>query len=287
MKRGEHDYAYNAQAAVDGECGVIVAAALTDVAPDVGHPPALAGEVRALREVAEVSDDDPTTLSADAGYFSGENVGEDGAGLEGADVGHLGVELRIGRRRGQPGPNQVRLEIPLFSRRAAWRAEIRSTIPRRMISAASSVVLQWLIGRPDSPGASHASAIIRQTCSGLIRAGVPVRGPWASRAVRLNSATGTARPAHHCLRHFRTVSRWTPMVRATSLLLSPSAASNTIRARSASCCPVVGRRANRSNAARSAAVMSTGGSFGPGIAPSWPQRGTRFSHYRRFSAKAY
>jgi hypothetical protein len=82
MKRGEYDYAYNAQAAVDGENGVIVAAALTNIAPDVGHLPALAGEVRALREVAEVPDDDPTTLSADAGYFSGENAAEDGAGLD-------------------------------------------------------------------------------------------------------------------------------------------------------------------------------------------------------------
>ena len=82
MKRGAYDYAYNAQAAVDGESGVIVAAELTNVAPDVGHLPALAAEVRVLREVAEVPDDDPTTLSADAGYFSGENAAEDGAGLD-------------------------------------------------------------------------------------------------------------------------------------------------------------------------------------------------------------
>jgi len=82
MKRGDYDYAYNAQAAVDGEHGVIVAAALTNVAPDVGHLPVLAGEVRALRGVVEVPDDDPTTMSADAGYFSGENADEDGAGLD-------------------------------------------------------------------------------------------------------------------------------------------------------------------------------------------------------------
>src|SRR5215211_7355293 len=59
MKRGAYDYAYNAQAAVDGESGVIVAAALTNVAPDVGHLPALADEVRTLREVADMTDDDP------------------------------------------------------------------------------------------------------------------------------------------------------------------------------------------------------------------------------------
>src|SRR5215212_1650371 len=59
MKRGEYDDAYNAQAAVDADSGVIVAAALTNVAPDVGHLPALADEVRALRDVAERPEDDP------------------------------------------------------------------------------------------------------------------------------------------------------------------------------------------------------------------------------------
>jgi transposase len=82
MKRGAYDDAYNAQAVVDGEGGVIVAAALTNVAPDVGHLPALAGEVRALRDVVQVPDDDPTTMSADTGYFSGENAAEDGTGLD-------------------------------------------------------------------------------------------------------------------------------------------------------------------------------------------------------------
>src|SRR5215213_4911193 len=82
MKRGAYDYADNAQAAVDGESGVIVVADLTNVAPDVGHLPPIAAKVRALRDVAELPEDDPTTMSADAGYFSGENAGEDGAGLD-------------------------------------------------------------------------------------------------------------------------------------------------------------------------------------------------------------
>jgi transposase len=82
MKRGEYDYAYNAQAAVDAESGVIVAAGLTNVAPDVGHLPALVAEVRTLREAAALPDDHPTTVSADAGYFGGENAAEDGAGLD-------------------------------------------------------------------------------------------------------------------------------------------------------------------------------------------------------------
>jgi transposase len=82
MKRGAYDYAYNAQAAVDAESGVIVAAALTNVAPDMGHLPDLVAEIRGLREGLGLPDDHPTTVSADAGYFSGENADEDGTGLD-------------------------------------------------------------------------------------------------------------------------------------------------------------------------------------------------------------
>jgi transposase len=82
MKRGEYAYAYNAQAAVDAESGVIAAADLTNVAPDVGHLPKLVARVRALREAAGLPDGVPTTVSADAGYFSGDNVAEAGAGLD-------------------------------------------------------------------------------------------------------------------------------------------------------------------------------------------------------------
>jgi hypothetical protein len=42
---GEYD-AYNVQAAVDGPSGVIVAAALTNVAPDLGHLPELLARVQ-------------------------------------------------------------------------------------------------------------------------------------------------------------------------------------------------------------------------------------------------
>jgi transposase len=82
MKRGAYDYAYNAQAVVDAESGVIIAAVLTNVAPDMCHLPALVAEVRALRDGVGLPDDHATTVSADAGYFSGENADEDGAGLD-------------------------------------------------------------------------------------------------------------------------------------------------------------------------------------------------------------
>ena len=82
MKTGAYDYADNAQAGVDGASGVIVVAELTNVSPDVGQLPAAASEVRALRDIADLPEEQPTTLSADAGDFSGENAAEDGAGLD-------------------------------------------------------------------------------------------------------------------------------------------------------------------------------------------------------------
>src|SRR5215211_5067537 len=82
MKRGAYDYAYNAQAAVDGEHGVIVAAALTNVAPDMGHLPDLVADVRGLRDVAGLAAAHLTTVTADTGYFSGENAAEDRDGLD-------------------------------------------------------------------------------------------------------------------------------------------------------------------------------------------------------------
>jgi transposase len=82
MKRGEYDYAYNAQAAVDAECGIIIAATLTNVAPDMGHLPEVVADVRALRAVADMPVTAPTTVSADAGYFSGDNIATEGGGID-------------------------------------------------------------------------------------------------------------------------------------------------------------------------------------------------------------
>src|SRR6476620_4348537 len=62
MKRGAYDYAYNAQAVVDAESGVIVAAVLTNLAADMRHLPGLVAEVRALRDGVGLSDDRPTTV---------------------------------------------------------------------------------------------------------------------------------------------------------------------------------------------------------------------------------
>jgi IS5 family transposase len=82
MKRGEYDYAYNAQAAVEAESGVIVAAALTNAAPDMHHLPGLVADIRALRATTALPSTTPTTVSADAGYFSAENIAEDREGID-------------------------------------------------------------------------------------------------------------------------------------------------------------------------------------------------------------
>src|SRR5215212_8786926 len=82
LKRGDYGYAYNAQAAVDATSGIIVAAELTNVGPDVSHLPALVSQVRTLRALAGVDSTTPTTVSADAGYFSHDNAAEDGTGID-------------------------------------------------------------------------------------------------------------------------------------------------------------------------------------------------------------
>jgi transposase len=82
MKRGGYDYGYNAQAAVDAASGVIVAATLANTVPDTHQLPALVADVRALREAADVPATEPTTVSADAGYFSADNIVQDGDGID-------------------------------------------------------------------------------------------------------------------------------------------------------------------------------------------------------------
>lgn len=82
LKRGEYAYAYNAQAAVDATSGIVVAADLTNTAPDVAHLPDLVQRVRGLRAVIDLPDEEATTVSADAGYFSAENIAEDGNGID-------------------------------------------------------------------------------------------------------------------------------------------------------------------------------------------------------------
>jgi hypothetical protein len=82
MKRGEFDYAYNAQACMN-ECGVIVAGDLTNDASDTRHLPDMVEDVRELRDELSISETDKkTVMTADRGYFSVENIKQEGQGIE-------------------------------------------------------------------------------------------------------------------------------------------------------------------------------------------------------------
>lgn len=83
MKRGEFDYAYNAQACMDEGHGVIVAGDLSNEASDTGHLPDMVEEVRQLRDDLGLSETNKeTVMTADSGYFSVENIKQEGEGVE-------------------------------------------------------------------------------------------------------------------------------------------------------------------------------------------------------------
>ena len=137
-----------------------------------------------------------------------------------------------------------------------------------MISSASSRALHWLMGRSEPAGISQASAMIWQICSGVIRAGRPDLGASPNRSATLLSVSGIPLQACQRARHWRTVSisKWS--LRATSAVLSPSAAKSKIRARRASCWPVVRARTKRGSWLRSSFVSTISGGFGPGMGTS-------------------
>jgi hypothetical protein len=79
--------------------------------------------------------------------FSG--LGQGGSiSVQVADVSDFGVKVLV-LWGCQPIAHQMGLQVPLFSSRAAWRGEIRSTIPWLTTSSATSRLLHWLMGRPD------------------------------------------------------------------------------------------------------------------------------------------
>jgi len=82
MKRGEFDYGYNGQACTS-EQGIIAAADLTNEAADTGHLPGMVQEVRQLRDDLGISGtEEKTAVSTDGGYFSIENIEQEGDGIE-------------------------------------------------------------------------------------------------------------------------------------------------------------------------------------------------------------
>jgi transposase len=84
MKSGGFDYAYNGQMGAEESHGVIVVADLTNDAVDIGCMPEMVAQVRELRKELEIDDkkDQKTTISADNGYFSADNIRTGGKGIE-------------------------------------------------------------------------------------------------------------------------------------------------------------------------------------------------------------
>ncbi len=82
MKGGEFDYGYNGQAGVAEGHGVIVAADLTSQALDIGHLPGMVEEVQELRQELGKAEEEMTEMTADRGYFSAENIQQEGKGIE-------------------------------------------------------------------------------------------------------------------------------------------------------------------------------------------------------------
>ncbi len=140
-----------------------------------------------------------------------------------------------------------------------------STIPRWMISSASSRFVQCVMGRPASSGFSQANASIRQICSALIRAGAPGRGRSSKRSSTLRSASDMGCKANQRCRHNLGMSLLSPYCLAICELFPPAAAANTIRARKAICWRVLCRLVNCSSSAHSLAVKLIGVGFLPRI----------------------
>ena len=151
-----------------------------------------------------------------------------------ADVIDFGVKVLV-LRGFQPIAYPVRFQVPLSSSLAAWRGEIRSTMPCWMISSANSRLVHWLIGRPLWLGASHARDMIWQTCSGVIRAGAPGRGASRNLSSRLRSSKLAAGSPSQRLRQNRTVSTSRLTSRAIWLLFRPAAADRMTLPRRANC----------------------------------------------------
>jgi hypothetical protein len=143
-------------------------------------------------------------------------------------------------------------------------------MPRLMASSATSRGVQWLIGRPEHSGGSHASAMIWHHCSALTVAGVPGRGAsWRRSQARCPQRSS------QCRRHNRTVRRVVAKTCATWGALRPSASSKIMRARKASCWPVVRARTRLWSSWRSASERGTAGGLGPGMTALLMMKGVR------------
>jgi transposase len=125
---------YNAQTAVDEESQVIVAAALTNQPPDVEH------FVPMLEKVIENCGDVPKVVTADAGYFSEENI---------VRAAEMGVDAYVATGRDKHGaePPPVRGRPPSGQSIKDWMARRLRTKKGRAIYARRKAVAEPPFGQ--------------------------------------------------------------------------------------------------------------------------------------------
>lgn len=132
VKGGEVLQGYNAQAAVDAECQVIVAAAVTNQPPDQEHLPPM------LAQVIANCTDAPAVATADNGYLSCENLA--------ACAAH-GVDAYIATGR-DPAKAPLPTETPTPARqaRAAMSAKL-ATAEGKALYARRKVIVEPVFGQ--------------------------------------------------------------------------------------------------------------------------------------------
>jgi transposase len=125
---------YNAQTAVDEESQVIVAAALTNQPPDVEH------FVPMLEKVIENCGDVPRVATADAGYFSEENI---------VRAAEMGVDAYVATGRDKHGtePPPARGRPPSGQSVKEWMARRLRTKKGRAIYARRKAVAEPPFGQ--------------------------------------------------------------------------------------------------------------------------------------------
>jgi IS5 family transposase len=123
---------YNAQAAVDAEAQIILAAAVTNQAPDQEHLPPMLERVVANCGVV------PAVASADAGYFSLENV-------EACEAMRLDAHIATGRSLAPPPPSTGE-PTPAKHVREAMAKKL-STPAGRAIYARRKVIVEPVFGQ--------------------------------------------------------------------------------------------------------------------------------------------
>lgn len=158
MKTGDgYVQGYNAQAVVDGEHQVIVAQAVTNQPPDVQHfAPMVEQTIANCEEI-------PDKLSADAGYFSEENV------AYGANQG-IDLYIATGRRKhGEPAPTA--------KGRPPKDMSLKQAMARKLATKAGSAVYarRKAIVEPPFGQIKHARGFRRFLLRGLDK----VRGEWS------------------------------------------------------------------------------------------------------------